>query len=230
MLTRLFTPLRIGPTELKNRIVSTGHDTVMIEDGLVTDQLVAYQAARAAGGAGLIVLQVGGVHESAKYTSHALMAHTDECIPGYRRLADVGHEHGCLVYAQLFHGGREVMESEDGSLGVSYAASAVPNERFRVFPRAMDIGLVREVIEGFGAAAQRLQAAGLDGVEIVASHGYLPPSSSAPAPTCAPTSTAARSRTACGSCGRCWRRSGGARTARWPSACGSASARTARTA
>jgi 2,4-dienoyl-CoA reductase-like NADH-dependent reductase (Old Yellow Enzyme family)/thioredoxin reductase len=174
MLTRLFTPLRIGPTELKNRIVSTGHDTVMIEDGLVTDQLVAYQAARAAGGAGLIVLQVGGVHESAKYTSHALMAHTDECIPGYRRLADVGHEHGCLVYAQLFHGGREVMESEDGSLGVSYAASAVPNERFRVFPRAMDIGLVREVIEGFGAAAQRLQAAGLDGVEIVASHGYLP--------------------------------------------------------
>ncbi|MDI3388450.1 FAD-dependent oxidoreductase [Streptomyces sp. B-S-A8] len=174
MLTRLFTPLDIGPARLRNRIVSTGHDTVMAQDGKVTDRLVAYHRARARGGAGLIVLQVGGVHGSARYTSHALMADTDACVEGYGRLAEAGHAHGATVFAQLFHGGAEVMDAEDGSLGVSYSASAVPTERFRVFPRAMPYALVREVVDGFAAAALRLRAAGLDGVEIVASHGYLP--------------------------------------------------------
>ncbi|MFM9369950.1 FAD-dependent oxidoreductase [Streptomyces sp. Da 82-17] len=174
MLTRLFTPLDIGPARLPNRIVSTGHDTVMAEDGKVTDRLVAYHRARAEGGAGLIVLQVGGVHDSARYTSHALMADTDDCVEGYARLADAVHEHGTTVFAQLFHGGAEVMDTADGALGVSYSASAVPTERFRVFPRAMPRALVREVVDGFAAAAVRLREAGLDGVEIVASHGYLP--------------------------------------------------------
>ncbi|MDI3406017.1 oxidoreductase [Streptomyces cavernicola] len=174
MLTRLFTPLPIGPATIRNRIVSTGHDTVMAEDGKVTDRLVAYHRARAQGGVGLIVLQVGGVHDSARYTSHALMADTDACVEGYRRLADTAHEHGATLFAQLFHGGAEVMDTADGALGVSYSASTVPTERFRVFPRAMPRAMVREVIDGFAAAARRLRRAGLDGVEIVASHGYLP--------------------------------------------------------
>jgi 2,4-dienoyl-CoA reductase-like NADH-dependent reductase (Old Yellow Enzyme family)/thioredoxin reductase len=147
---------------------------MMAAGGAVTDRLVAYHAARAAGGAGLIVVQVAGVDDSARYTSHALMAHTDDCIPGYERLASVMHEHGCAAFGQLFHGGREVMDTEDGSLGVAYAPSTVPNERFRVLPRAMPTALVHRVIDGFGTAAARLQTAGMDGVEVVASHGYLP--------------------------------------------------------
>jgi 2,4-dienoyl-CoA reductase-like NADH-dependent reductase (Old Yellow Enzyme family) len=159
---------------LKNRIFSSGHDTVMAHDGQVTDRLIAYHEARAAGGAGLIVAQVAGVHPSAKYTFHVLMADTDACIPGYRRLADVVHAYGCALFGQLFHGGREIMESQDGSLPVALAPSAVPNERFHVMPRAMPLALIADVVSGYGAAAGRLQAAGLDGVEIVASHGYLP--------------------------------------------------------
>jgi 2,4-dienoyl-CoA reductase-like NADH-dependent reductase (Old Yellow Enzyme family) len=174
MFPNLFSPLRLGGVTLKNRIVSTGHDTMMVADGQVTDRLVAYHAARAAGGAGLIVVQVAGVDDSARYTAHALMAHTDDCIPGYRRLASAIHDHGCAVFGQLFHGGREVMDSNDGALSVSYAPSAVPNERFRVLPRAMPVALVRRVVDGFGTAAARLESAGLDGVEVVASHGYLP--------------------------------------------------------
>jgi hypothetical protein len=84
---KLFTPLPIGSVTIRNRIVSSGHDTVMAEDGFVTDRLIAYQAARAAVGVGLIVVQVAGVHESARYTSHVLMATEDTCIPGFRRLA-----------------------------------------------------------------------------------------------------------------------------------------------
>ena len=174
MFPHLFSPLQVGSVTLKNRILSSGHDTVMAENGQVTDRLVAYHEARAAGGAGLIILQVSGVHESAKYTYHVLMADSDDGIPGYRKVADAVHAHGCKIFGQLFHGGREIMESQDGSLPVSLAPSAVPNERFHVMPRAMPIALIDEVVAGYGSAVRRLKEAGLDGAEIVASHGYLP--------------------------------------------------------
>jgi NADH:flavin oxidoreductases, Old Yellow Enzyme family len=158
---RLFEPLRIGGVTLRNRIVSSGHDTVMAVDGFVTDQLVAYQEARAAGGVGLIVIQVAGVHESARYTSHVLMATEDACIPGYRRLADAVHGHGSAIVGQVFHDGRELMESQDGTLPVALAPSAVPNERFHVMPRAMPIPLIEEIRAGYASAARRLHEAGL---------------------------------------------------------------------
>lgn len=174
MFPRLFSSLRIGSVTLKNRIVSSGHDTVMAHDGLVSDQMVAYHRARAAGGAGLIVLQVSGVHETARYTAELLMATDDSSVQGYRRIAEAAHPHGCKVFAQLFHPGREIMESQDGSLPVTYSASAAENDRFHSIPRPMTSGLIAEVIQGYADAALRIKAAGLDGVEIVASHGYLP--------------------------------------------------------
>jgi 2,4-dienoyl-CoA reductase-like NADH-dependent reductase (Old Yellow Enzyme family) len=173
-LPYLFAPLTIGPATIRNRIVSSGHDTVMATDGQVSDQLIAYQEARAQGGVGLIVVQVAGVHASARYTSAVLMADDDSCIPGLTRLADVVHGHGTTIFQQLFHDGRELMESDDGTMPVALAPSAVPNERFHVMPRAMPIELVREMIACYGASADRLRRAGFDGVEVVASHGYLP--------------------------------------------------------
>ena len=170
----LFAPLTLGPLTIRNRILSSGHDTVMAEDGRVSDRLVAYHAARAEGGVGLIVVQVAAVHPSAEYTSHTLRAMDDACIPGFARLAEVAHAGGAGIVGQVFHGGREIMDSEDGTLPVALAPSSVPNERFHVMPRAMPLDLIREVIAGFGSAARRMRAAGLDGVEIVGSHGYLP--------------------------------------------------------
>lgn len=170
----LFEPLQIRGKRLKNRIMSTGHDTCLPTDNLVNDKLIAYQRDRAAGGVGLIVLQVAGVHDSARYTSHVLMATDDACIDGYRQLAEACHAHGTVVLSQLFHPGREIMESADGLLAVAYSASSVPNERFRVMPRALDQAMIDEIVQGYASAARRLQQAGLDGVEVVASHGYLP--------------------------------------------------------
>ncbi|MBF8723804.1 FAD-dependent oxidoreductase [Pseudomonas guariconensis] len=170
----LFEPLQIRGKRLKNRIMSTGHDTCLPTHNLVNDKLVAYHLARAEGGAGLIVLQVAGVHDSARYTSHVLMATDDACIEGYRRLAEACHAHGTVVLSQLFHPGREIMETADGMLAVAYSASAVPNERFRVMPRALDQAMIDEIVQGYADAARRLHQAGLDGVEVVASHGYLP--------------------------------------------------------
>jgi 2,4-dienoyl-CoA reductase-like NADH-dependent reductase (Old Yellow Enzyme family) len=170
----LFSPITIGGATIRNRIVSSGHDTVMAEDGLVTDRLIAYQEARARGGAGLIVIQVSGVHPTARYTSSELTADAHACIPGFTDLAAAIHRHGATVFGQLFHGGREIMDTADGTLAVAWAPSPVPTERFHVMPRGMPEPLILEIVEGFGAAARRLEQAGFDGVEVVASHGYLP--------------------------------------------------------
>ena len=173
-LPHLFEPLQLRGKRLKNRIMSSGHDTSMPTDNRVNPQLIAYHRARAAGGVGLIVLQVAGVHDSARYTSHVLMATDDACIDGYRELAETCHAHGTVVLSQIFHPGREIMESADGLLAVAYSASGVPNERFRVMPRALDQPMIDEIVAGYAAAASRLHQAGIDGVEVVASHGYLP--------------------------------------------------------
>lgn len=170
----LFEPLELRGKHLKNRIMSSGHDTSMPTDNRVNAQLIAYHRARAEGGVGLIVLQVAGVHDSARYTSHVLMATDDSCIDGYRELAETCHAHGTMVLSQIFHPGREIMESADGLLAVAYSPSGVPNERFRVMPRALDQAMIDEIVAGYASAARRLHEAGIDGVEVVASHGYLP--------------------------------------------------------
>jgi 2,4-dienoyl-CoA reductase-like NADH-dependent reductase (Old Yellow Enzyme family) len=174
LFPHLFLPLRIAHVTLRNRIFSAGHDTSMATDGRVNEALVEYHRARAAGGAGLVIVQVAGVHESARYTSHMLMVTDDGCVEGYRRLADACHAHGCAVFGQLFHPGREIMESQDASAPVAYSASAVPTERFHVTPCPLDDGVIGEIVDGYAGGALRLREAGLDGVEIVASHGYLP--------------------------------------------------------
>ena len=173
-LPYLFSPGRIGPLEMRNRIVSTGHDTCMALRGGVSDQLIAYHEARARGGAGLIVLQACGVHETARYTSHVLMAISDKAISSFAKLAKTVHGQGAHIFAQLFHPGREVMEGQDGSIPAAYAPSAVATSRFHVMPAPLSPAMIGEIVEGYGVAARRLETAGFDGVEIVASHGYLP--------------------------------------------------------
>ena len=170
----LFSPIDIGGLALRNRIVSTGHETHLNDRGRIGDAMIAYHEARARGGAGLIVTEVALVHSSAVFVANPIRVDTDDCIPGYRRLAKAVHGHGCGLIAQLFHPGREMLASEDGTAPVSYSASATPNERFHVMPRPMPREMIAEVISAHGDAAIRMREAGLDGVEIVGSHGYLP--------------------------------------------------------
>ena len=173
-LEHLFSPIKIRNLTVKNRIMSTGHDTTMPTEGIINERLLAYQRARAEGGAGLIVLQVSGVHESARYTTHLLMATEPNCVDGYRKMADMCHAHGTTIFAQIFHPGREIMEAGEGLLAVAYSASAVPNERFHVMPKPLNQRMIDEISAGYVQAARYMHEAGIDGVEFVASHGYLP--------------------------------------------------------
>ena len=173
MFTHLFSPLTIRNVTTKNRLFFRAHAT-MLARGTPGDALIAYHEARAKGGAGLIVVEVASVHASNKYSDEILNVETDDCIPGYRRLGQRLHLYDCRVFAQLYHSGREILHSSDGSAAVAYAPSSVPNHRARVMPRAMPKALVQEVIEAYGDGALRLKRAGIDGVEVLASQGQLP--------------------------------------------------------
>jgi 2,4-dienoyl-CoA reductase-like NADH-dependent reductase (Old Yellow Enzyme family) len=170
---KLFSPISIGNVTIKNRICSTGHDTCLATRAVPGEPLAAYHRARAAGGAGLIVIEVAGVHPSARYTPDMILATSDDCLPGYRMIAEACHEFDCVVFGQLFHPGREIIAAPDGTAPVAYSASATPEERFHVTPRALRAGLIQEIVDGHASGAARLMDAGLDGIEIVASHGYL---------------------------------------------------------
>ncbi|WP_211979044.1 FAD-dependent oxidoreductase [Brevibacterium sp. W7.2] len=174
LFPHLFEPITLGSRTIRNRIVSSGHDTVLDDHGQIGPDLVAYHEARARGGCGLIVLQVSGVHETARYTNHVLMATDDSAIPGYRAVAEAVHRHGGTIFAQLFHPGREVMEGQDGMAPRAVAPSDAPQERFKVVPEALSTAEVRDIIAGYASSAARIAGSGIDGVEIVASHGYLP--------------------------------------------------------
>ncbi len=170
----LFSPYRLKTVELRNRIFSTGHDTDLGRHGAPSEELIAYQTARARGGAGLIIVQVVAVHDTARYTSEVLMGNTDDHLPMFKRLFKAIHDNGCGAFVQLFHPGRELLGRRDGIQQAAYAPSSSPTERFRIAPRAFSLGEIEAIIEGYGAAARRMAEAGADGVEVVASHGYLP--------------------------------------------------------
>ena len=132
----LFSPYTLKSLTLKNRIFVTGHDTYLPEKALPSEAYIAYQRARARGGAGLIVVQVVGVHETARYTDALLMGADDDCIPAYRKLIDTIHAEGTKVFVQLFHPGRELLGRPEGVAQAAFAPSFSPAERFRISARA----------------------------------------------------------------------------------------------
>ncbi len=175
MYEQLMQPLDLGPTRVRNRIFNPPHGTSLSHHGVVTDDLVAYHLSRARGGTGLIILEGMTVHPSYGFEDSFLYAGSDRIIEGLNRLARSCRDEGTPVFGQLFHAGRGVRLSHDGSRPLSYSASDVPDERYRVVPVSMPNDMVWEFIESYVDAAGRLADADLDGVEILASMGYLIP-------------------------------------------------------
>jgi 2,4-dienoyl-CoA reductase-like NADH-dependent reductase (Old Yellow Enzyme family)/thioredoxin reductase len=171
VLSELFSPLRLGPVELQNRIVSTAHQTTLVADHLPTDDFVAYHEARARGGAGLIVLEATAPHPSGILTTHELAGYLPEMVECYRRVAAAVRPHGTKLFVQLLHGGREQIAGPPRAPAL--APSPIPSQRFRVAPRALRAPEIEEIVEGFGESARLAAAGGLDGIEISGAHRYL---------------------------------------------------------
>jgi 2,4-dienoyl-CoA reductase-like NADH-dependent reductase (Old Yellow Enzyme family) len=168
----LLSPGSLGPVPVRNRVVSSSHQTGLVHDYLPTDDLVAYHEARARGGVGAIFIEATAVHPTGLLTAHTMGGYLPEIVPAYRRLADAVHAEGAALFVQLFHGGRELIASSPKPPAV--APSAVPSLRFKSEPRALTITEIGELIDGYAIAATHAAEGGLDGVEVSMAHGYLP--------------------------------------------------------
>src|SRR5215468_9090018 len=170
----LFTPLRLGPLVLKNRIFSTAHAEAMAEDGRPGVRLAAYHEAKARGGAALVM--IGGstsVHPSSPASAWNMLAnHDDSIVPAYRAVADRVHRHECRIMTQLTHLGRRA-QSDVESWHVLLAPSQIPERVHREVPHEMEAEHIAMVVRAFGDAAWRCRDGGLDGVELSFAHNHL---------------------------------------------------------
>jgi 2,4-dienoyl-CoA reductase-like NADH-dependent reductase (Old Yellow Enzyme family) len=168
----LCSPLRLGKLALPDRFAMAPMTTNYAAlDGAVTPELCDYMAARGAGGFSLIITENVGVHESGRVMPRMVMGDEDRHIPGLARLADAIRATGARSIAQISHCGRQTKSKFTGMPLV--APSAIPCPVNREMPRALAIDEVVEMERAFVATAGRLEAAGFDGIEIHAAHGYL---------------------------------------------------------
>lgn len=167
----LFSEKNIGNVTLKNRIMSSAHQTTLVKKHLPTEDFIAYHTERAKGGVGLIVMEAHGVHSTGLNTPFAIDASNPKIVDIHRKTAENVHKYGAKLFAQLIHHGREAYVSDDSEDVV--APSAVPTERFHIIPRELEDDEIEDIIEGFIKSAIHLQEAGLDGIEFAGSHTYL---------------------------------------------------------
>ncbi len=168
----LLSPVDVGPVRLRNRVVSTSHQTGLVHDHLPTDDLIAYHEARAEGGAGAIFIEATAVHPNGLLTAHTIAGFLPEMVPVYRQLHDRLHAHDTRLFVQLLHSGRE--QISDAPKPPAIAPSAVPSLRFKCEPRALTAKEIGELIDGYAAATAFAREGGVDGIEVSMSHGYLP--------------------------------------------------------
>ncbi|MEY2435166.1 MAG: hypothetical protein QOF97_2 [Acidimicrobiaceae bacterium] len=167
----LFSPLRIGPVTLANRIVFSAHLTNYAEDGLPTEQHAAYYAARAAGGAGLIITEEHSTHVTDWPYEKLIHGFHAEVIPGYRRITDAVHRHGTPIFAQINHNGGQ--GSGLYSRLPVWAPSPVADPLFREVPKEVDRREIAEVVAGYAQVAAHCKAGGFDGIELQCSHSSI---------------------------------------------------------
>jgi len=171
MLKHLFSPIKIGTVEVKNRIVmppmGTGFGTA---DGTVTERSLNYYEARAKGGVGLVIVEVTNVNAVRTYGINTLGLFDDKQILSWRELAEAVHSHGAKLAAQFMDAGPESLSFLSGiqPMGPSIVASRI----WQQIPRELSIEEIEGVIDDFAEAARRGREAGLDAIEIHAAHGY----------------------------------------------------------
>lgn len=172
LLKNMFTPLKIGKMELKNRfIVSPMVMNCCNEDGTATEKFIAYHEEKAKGGWGLIVTEDYAVDPTGRSYQYLPGLWNDDQIPSHRELTKRVHQAGAKIFAQIFHAGRQ---TESWITGTQvWAPSPIPCPNKKEPPHEMTLEEVKDMIAKFGDAALRAKKAGFDGVQIHGGHGYL---------------------------------------------------------
>jgi 2,4-dienoyl-CoA reductase-like NADH-dependent reductase (Old Yellow Enzyme family)/thioredoxin reductase len=161
---RLFSPFQLGPREAKNRIVSTPHGTNLAAGGVPSQALIAYHAAKAAGGCGTVMMfGSAAVSELTPIPSNHVNLWREDSEPGLRAAAAAVHEHGALALSQMTSMGRRTWIHLDlTGRGPSDTSGEIAPE----IPHVLTVREIERIVSDYARAARRLKECGFDGCDL----------------------------------------------------------------
>lgn len=168
----LLQPYKLKHLTLKNRIMTTSHEPAYPEDGMPKDKYRAYHVERAKGGIAMAMTAgSAAVSKDSPPVFNNVLAYRDEVVGWLKKLTDEVHDHDCAVMIQLTHLGRRTGWSKGDWLPV-VSSSFEREASHRAFPKLIEDWDMARIIKDFGDAAERMKAAGMDGIELEA-YGHL---------------------------------------------------------
>jgi 2,4-dienoyl-CoA reductase (NADPH2) len=169
----LFSPVRIGAMQLRNRLVmSPMENQYGTTEGRPSQRSIDYLEARARGGVGLITLGASAIDARHKEVPNSLHFAADDVIPAHRALTEAVHAHGARIQPQLAHAGPDGLGPEMHGID-ALGPSAIQSYLTGTTSREITPKEFRRVVDLFRAAAVRVREAGYDGIELHAAHGYM---------------------------------------------------------
>jgi 2,4-dienoyl-CoA reductase (NADPH2) len=172
-LSTLFSPVRIGAMQLRNRLVmSPMENQYGTTEGRPSQRSIDYLEARARGGVGLITLGASAIDARHKEVPNSLHFAADDVIPAHRALTEAVHAHGARIQPQLAHAGPDGLGPEMHGID-ALGPSAIQSYLTGTTSREITPKEFRRVVDLFRAAAVRVREAGYDGIELHAAHGYM---------------------------------------------------------
>ncbi|GAA3829384.1 MULTISPECIES: NADH:flavin oxidoreductase [Amycolatopsis] len=169
-MTDVFAPARIGPVELRNRIIKAATFEGATPDALVTDRLIEFHRRPARGGVGMTTVAYCAVSPEGRTDRHQIWMR-EEALPGLRRLTEAVHAEGAAVSAQIGHAG-PVANAASNRLP-ALAPGRFPNPLGMRMTRAATVDDLARVVRAHASAARFAVEAGFDAVEIHFGHNYL---------------------------------------------------------
>ncbi len=168
----LLQPYQLKHLTLKNRIMMTSHEPAYPEDGMPKDRYRKYHEVRAKSGVALTMTAgSAAVSKDSPPVFNNILAYKDEVVPWLKNVADACHEHDCAVMIQLTHLGRRTGWNKGDWLPV-VSPSHRREASHRAFPKQLETWDIDRIVKDYADAAERMQAAGLDGIELQA-YGHL---------------------------------------------------------
>jgi 2,4-dienoyl-CoA reductase-like NADH-dependent reductase (Old Yellow Enzyme family)/thioredoxin reductase len=168
----LLQPYKIKHLTLRNRIITTSHEPAYPEDGMPKDLYRAYHVERAKAGVALTMTAgSAAVSRDSPPVFNNVLAYKDEVVGWLKDLTDECHEHGAAVMIQLTHLGRRTRWDKADWLPV-VSPSHHREAAHRSFPKKMEEWDIERIIKDYVDAAERMKAAGMDGLELQA-YGHL---------------------------------------------------------
>lgn len=165
-----FAPAKLGPLTLRNRIIKAATFEGVTPKRVVTDRLIEFHRAAAAGGVGMTTVAYCAISRDGTTDGRQIVL-TDDAVPGLRKLTDAIHAEGAAACAQIGHAGP--VANPTGTKHPSLAPSRVFAPIGMRFTKAVTQQDIGRITQDYADGARRLVESGFDAVEIHMGHNYL---------------------------------------------------------